>query len=59
MCYVTIKLNRLENDGIKLHLLRTGALACFMIFCWSHEEVSAATSCGPYGEINPNQNPSR
>lgn len=44
---------------MKVQLLRIGILACFMIFCWSYEDVSAASTCEPYGEIKPNQNPSR
>ncbi|HFJ9434320.1 serine protease [Bacillus thuringiensis] len=44
---------------MKVQLLRVGILACFMIFCWSYEDVSAASTCEPYGEIKPKQNPSR
>ncbi len=52
-------LNRLENTRMKVQSLRVGILACFMIFCWSYGDVSAASTCGLYGEIKPNQNPSR
>lgn len=46
---------------MKLNLLKAGVLTSFMLLCWSYEEVpaSAASTCGPYGQIKPNQNPSR
>ncbi|MGG0239662.1 Ig-like domain-containing protein [Bacillus rhizoplanae] len=46
---------------MKLSLLKAGVLTSFMLFCWFYEEpsASAASTCGSYGEIKPNQNPSR
>ncbi|EEL50332.1 MULTISPECIES: Ig-like domain-containing protein [Bacillus cereus group] len=46
---------------MKLSLLKAGVLTGVMLLCWSYKEVpaSAASTCGAYGQMKPNQNPSR